>query len=137
LFLDAKFYEISPEVALDRLRQVGGAQMRRPVPPTTEVVAHGRSSHFLVTYVRQEQGDWGFSYARLNRDVSSPGEARESYERFVRLLRGRFGNPAWQQDGSPPMLGFNAGGVMEISVIEERDATGVELMLAEPEGEAE
>jgi hypothetical protein len=137
LLLDSRFHEATPDSAVQRLGQVGDVRMRRPVPSTTEVVADGRGAHMFITYVRQEQGSWQFAYAKLKRDASSAAEAKTTYERFVELLRLRFGKPVWRQEGPPVMLGFKAGGLMEASVMESRDATGVELMFSEPQGEAE
>lgn len=140
VLIDSKFQRATPEGAKERLAPVGSVGVSRPVDTTTEVRANAAQAQFLVSYIRDGRGGWEFSYAKLTRDAMTAAGAKASYDRFASLLRGRFGRPVWTQDGSPPMLGWNAGGPMEVSLLQHEDDPDkfvVELMLAEPQGESE
>jgi hypothetical protein len=140
VLIDSNFQGATPEGAKARLAPVGSVTVSRPVDTTTEVRAAAAQAQFLVSYIRDGRGGWQFSYAKLTRDVVTADGAKASYDRFASLLRGRFGKPVWTQDGSPPMVGWNAGDPMEVSLLQHEDEPDkfvVEIMLAEPQGESE
>jgi hypothetical protein len=140
VLIDSKFTTVTPEGAQERLALLSNARERRPVDTTTEVSAEAANAHFLVSYIRDGRGGWEFSNAKLTRHATNAIEAKRSYDRFASLLRARFGKPVWTQEGSPPMLGWNAGGPMEVSLLQHQDEPDkfvVELMFAEPQGESE
>jgi hypothetical protein len=144
VMIDSGFPSLMTDEAKRRLAHVGDvSENRLESAGIVDFAVRTRGRQFLVEYIHDStRGAWIFNHATAEVSAADAGAAAALYAEHDRVLRQRFGKPAWvAAEDEPPVAGWSIGDMgMEVSLRQQRDERGmyvIRIHFGEVQGEAE